>query len=99
MELYSWWNDKQKMLMEDAKAFADRSIPLGEEVFWTKKFPTDLLRQVAQKGWFGAVIPKQYGGMDVGVTGVSIIAEELGRICSALSEAYSVSMFGASSSC
>ena len=94
MELYSWWNDQQKMLMEDAKAFADRSIPRGEEVFWTKKFPTDLLTQVAQKGWFGAVIPKQYDGMDVGVTGVSIIAEELGRICSALSEAYSVSMFG-----
>ncbi len=94
MEAYSWWNDKQKALMEEAKAFADKSIPQGEEVFWTKEFPTDLLRQVAHKGWFGAVIPEKYGGMDAKVTGTSIIAEELSRVCSALSEAYSVSMFG-----
>jgi alkylation response protein AidB-like acyl-CoA dehydrogenase len=94
MEAYSWWNDKQKVLMEEAKAFADKSIPQGEEVFWTKEFPTDLLRQVAHKGWFGAVIPEKYGGMDAKVTGTSIIAEELSRVCSALSEAYSVSMFG-----
>jgi alkylation response protein AidB-like acyl-CoA dehydrogenase len=94
MEPYSWWNEKQKTLMEDARTFADKSIPRGEEVFWTKEFPSDLLSQVAQKGWFGAFIPTQYGGMDVEVTGVSIVAEELSRICSALSEAYSVSMFG-----
>jgi alkylation response protein AidB-like acyl-CoA dehydrogenase len=94
MESYSWWNEKQKALMEAAKAFADKSIPKGEEVFWTRKFPTDLLKQVAANGWFGAVIPKEYGGMDAGVTGTGIIAEELSRVCSALSEAYSVSMFG-----
>jgi len=94
MEPFSWWTDKQKRLVEDAKAFADQNLPKGEEVFWTKEFPSDLLKDVARKGWFGAVIPQEYGGMDAGVTGVAIVAEELSRVGSALGEAYSVSMFG-----
>ncbi len=80
--------------MEDARAFADRSLPEGEEVFWTKKFPSDLLKEVAKKGWFGTVVPTEYGGIDAGVTGTGIVTEELSRVCSALSEAYAVSMFG-----
>jgi len=80
--------------MEDAKAFADKNLPKGEEVLWTKEFPSEMLNEVARKGWFGAVIPEEYGGINAGVTGVAIIAEELSRICSALAEAYAVSMFG-----
>jgi alkylation response protein AidB-like acyl-CoA dehydrogenase len=94
MEPFSWWNEKQKRLMEDAKAFADKNLPKGEEVLWTKEFPSEMLKEVARKGWFGAVIPEEYGGINAGVTGVAIIAEELSRICSALAEAYAVSMFG-----
>jgi alkylation response protein AidB-like acyl-CoA dehydrogenase len=80
--------------MEETKAFADHSLPRGEEILWTKEFPSDLLREVAGKGWFGAVIPPEYGGINVGVTGASIVTEELSRVCSALSGAYAVSMFG-----
>ena len=94
MEPFQWWTDKQKSLMEDARVFADKSLPEGEMTFWTKKFPSDLLKEVARKGWFGTVIPPEYGGLDTGVTGASIVTEELSRVCSALSEAYAVSMFG-----
>jgi len=94
MEPFPWWNEKQKSLMENAKAFADKNLPKGEEVFWTKKFPYEMLKEVATNGWFGAVIPEEYGGMNAGVTGVAIVAEEISRIGSALAEAYSVSMFG-----
>jgi alkylation response protein AidB-like acyl-CoA dehydrogenase len=94
METFSWWNEKQKRIMEEAKSFADRSIPKGEEVFWTKKFPFGLFSEVASKGWFGVVVPESYGGMDAGVIGAAVITEELSRVCSALSEAYAVSMFG-----
>ena len=94
MEPFSWWNPKQQHLMEDAKAFADASLPKGEEVFWTQKFPSELLKEVARKGWFGTVIPEQYGGLNAGVTGAAIVAEELSRVGSALGEAYAVSMFG-----
>ncbi|MDH7563882.1 MAG: acyl-CoA dehydrogenase family protein [Candidatus Bathyarchaeota archaeon] len=94
MEPFEWWNDKQKRLMEETRIFADQNLGRGQEVFWTKKFPVDMLKEIARKGWFGAAIPEAYGGIEAGVTGVAIVAEELSRICSGLSEAYAVSMFG-----
>ena len=94
VETYPWWNDKQKKLAEAAKKFADENLPRGEEIAWTKEFPADLIREVAERGWFGAPIPEKYGGTETGVTGTCIVAEELARVCSALTGAYSVTMFG-----
>ena len=94
METYPWWNEKQRRLAEEAKKFADENIPRGEEIMWTREFPFDLLKEVAERGWFGAPIPEEYGGMGVGVVGGCIIAEELSRVCAALTGGYSVTMFG-----
>jgi alkylation response protein AidB-like acyl-CoA dehydrogenase len=91
---FPWWNDRHKKLAEETKDFADKNLGRGEEVAWTKEFPMDLVRQVQEKGWFGALIPEDYGGMGLGVTGSTIVAEELSRVCSALCGAYSVTMFG-----
>jgi len=93
-EMYPWWNEKQKKLAEEAKKFADQNLSRGEEIAWTKEFPSDLLKEVASKGWFGAPIPATYGGTETGTTGCCIIAEELSRISAALTAAYSVTMFG-----
>jgi len=94
METYPWWNEKQRKLAEEVRKFADENLPRGEEIAWTKEFPSDLLKEAASHGWFGAPIPEEYGGIGVGVTGCCIIAEEFGRVCSALTGAYSVTMFG-----
>lgn len=94
MEPFDWWNEKQKHLMVEAKTFVDKNLGKGEEISWTKRFPSELLKEVGSKGWFGAVIPKKYDGIETGVTGAAIVAEELSRVGSALGEAYSVSMFG-----
>jgi alkylation response protein AidB-like acyl-CoA dehydrogenase len=94
VEEYPWWDEKQKKLAKDAKQFADENIPRGEEIAWTKKFPSDLIKQIGKRGWYGAIIPEELGGIEVGVTGCCIIAEELARVCSALTDAYAVTMFG-----
>jgi len=94
VEKYPWWNDKQKKLADEAKQFADENIPRGEEIAWTKEFPSDLIKEIGKRGWYGAIIPEELGGIDVGVTGCCIIAEEIARICSALTDAYAVTMFG-----
>jgi len=94
VEKYSWWNEKHKKLADEAKQFADENIPRGEEIAWTKEFPSDLIKEIGKRGWYGAIIPEELGGIDVGVTGCCIIAEELARVCSALTDAYAVTMFG-----
>lgn len=94
MEKYPWWSEKQKKLAGYCKKFAEDNLPRGEEIAWTQEFPADLLKKMAEKGWFGALIPEKYGGIDLGVTGCCIIAEETARICTALTGAYIVTMFG-----
>jgi len=94
METYPWWNEKQKRLAEEAKKFADENTPRGEEIMWTREFPSDLLKEVAERGWFGVPIPEEYGGIGAGVVGGCIVAEELSRVCAALTGSYSVTMFG-----
>jgi alkylation response protein AidB-like acyl-CoA dehydrogenase len=94
MEPFEWWNEKQRQLAVEAQALAEKNMGKGQEVFWTKRFPLEVFKEVASRGWFGAAIPPQYGGMDADVSGVAIVAEELSRVGSALAEAYAVSMFG-----
>ena len=94
LESFPWWSEKHKELAEEVKAFADENLPRGEEITWTREFPYDLLKEAASRGWFGAAIPEEYGGLGLGVTGTSIVTEELSRICSAVAGAYAVTMFG-----
>ena len=94
METYPWWNEKHKKLVDDVGKFADENISRGEEILWTREFPSDLLKKVAKKGWFKASIPKEYGGTGIGATGCCIITEELSRVCFALAGAYVTTIIG-----
>jgi len=94
MESYPWWSEKQKSLLKEAKTFVDENLPKGEEISWTREFPKELLEEVAKRGWFGALIPEEFNGIGTGTTGCCIVAEQLSRVCSALTGAYSVTMFG-----
>jgi alkylation response protein AidB-like acyl-CoA dehydrogenase len=93
-DAYPWWNDKQKKLADESKKFAYENLHRGEEIVWTKEFPHDLMKEVANRGWFGALIPEKYGGMEAGATGCCIVTEQLARISSTLSTLYAVTMYG-----
>jgi alkylation response protein AidB-like acyl-CoA dehydrogenase len=82
VEYYPWWNEAQIKLAEDAKTFTNEVlIPIGERDAIKKKFSWEALKLMATKGWFGALIPKKYGGHaeEWGVTGAAIILEEVSR--------------------
>ena len=82
MEKFPWWNEAQMELAEDAKRFTDEVlIPIGERDALKKRFSWEGVKQMASKGWFGALIPKKYGGHaeEWGVTGAAIILEETSR--------------------
>ena len=81
MQKYYWWTQEQKQLADDAKEIVDDLLPRATEYVWKKKYPRELAQEIAKHGWFGAQIPKEYGGRmeDWGITGACIINEELGR--------------------
>lgn len=95
MEGFPWWNDKQRALAKDVAEFVDAATPRAFEAAWIKEIPWDIIKDVGAKGWFGSIVPREYGGMDedVGATGACMIIEELSRLGLA-ALIYGVTLFG-----
>ncbi len=94
MEAFFWWTDEQKKLAADVKQFVDESMPRAEEASWKKEFPWDIVDRIAGKGYFGAGVAKEYGGMGLGITGTCIVNEEIGRMPALGPGIFSASMLG-----
>jgi alkylation response protein AidB-like acyl-CoA dehydrogenase len=96
VEQYPWWKESHKKLAAEAQKFTDEVlIPTAERSAWQKKYPWEGVKEMGQKGWFGAQIPSKYGGKaeDWGVTGATIVLEEAGR-AGALAIPLGPTMFG-----
>lgn len=90
-ETFFWWNERQIEAYKDVRQFVDEHFEEAEKYFWNTKFPWPLVKKVAQKGYFGAGVPKEYGGLELGATGSCIVAEQLGRLY-AVGHVFTVSM-------
>jgi alkylation response protein AidB-like acyl-CoA dehydrogenase len=80
MEKFPWWTGEQKKLADEVEEFAEELIPRSEEAYWKKEVPWDLLKKIADKGYFGVGIPKKYGGMELGVTGTCIVQDAVSKL-------------------
>lgn len=97
MEKYFWWNEKQRALADEAAEFADAVIaPRIKEIERTKKFPWEFMTEIGRKGWFGILIPEQFGGMgrDYGATGMCIVLEEIARGAAVAVDFYETTIYG-----
>ncbi len=80
MESFPWWTEEQKKFAEETSAFALEVWPRDVETRWTREFPRDIFEKIGEKGYTGAAIPKEYGGLGLGATGACIAAEAVGRM-------------------
>ena len=94
MEPFTWWNEDQKKLAREIKEFVDGIVPRAEEAWWKREVPWDLIKAIAERGYFGVGVPKEYGGMELGVTGVTIATEEICRLPAIGEGAFVASMIG-----
>ncbi len=80
MESYFWWTEEQKRFAEEVHAFVKEVMPRDAETRWTREFPWDIFQKIGEKGFTGAGIPKEYGGLGLGATGACIAAEAFNRM-------------------
>lgn len=80
MEPFFWWTDEQKRFSEELSEFVEEHMGMAEEAWWRRQFPWELHSIIAGKGYYGAGIPKLYGGLGLGVTGACIATEEFCRM-------------------
>jgi len=80
METFPWWTEEHKKLEKEMAAFVEEVMPRDEETRWKREFPWDIFEKLSKKGYPGAGIPKEYGGLGLGATGACIAAEALNRM-------------------
>ncbi|MFZ3044280.1 MAG: glutaryl-CoA dehydrogenase Acd [Desulfatirhabdiaceae bacterium] len=75
-----------EMLRKSVREFANKKIaPFANEWDENHYFPyKEALKPMGELGFFGTVIPEEYGGEDMGFMAAMIVTEEIARVSSSL---------------
>ena len=80
-ELY-YLTDEQRAIRDLAREIAREKIaPVAAYHDETETYPEEIMKFLAQQGMMGIWVPEEYGGIDAGAMGVSLVAEELAWAC------------------
>jgi alkylation response protein AidB-like acyl-CoA dehydrogenase len=73
--------DEHRMIQESAREFTRTKVrPIADKLDPVKgEIPCDLIDQMAELGYFGILIPEEYGGLGLGAFEYCLVAEELAR--------------------
>jgi butyryl-CoA dehydrogenase len=83
--------DEQRLIRETARAFTDNEIvERARENDRNEHFDLDLVAQIAEQGYLGAIVPRDYGGAGLDYITYGLIVEEVGRGDSAMRTVISV---------
>src|ERR671928_938902 len=81
----------QDLSRSTARQFADEVIrPAADENARKHHFDTDLVRRIADQGYLGAIVPREYGGAGLDYVTYGLVVEEIGRADSAMRTVISV---------
>src|SRR3989440_10855756 len=83
--------DEQRVVRETARAFTDREIvERARENDRNEHFDLELVAKIAEQGYLGAIVPREYGGPGLDYLTYGLIVEEIGRGDSAMRTVVSV---------
>jgi alkylation response protein AidB-like acyl-CoA dehydrogenase len=83
--------DEQELVRETARAFTDREIvQRARQNARDEHFDRALVGLMAQQGYLGAIVPREYGGAGLDYVTYGLVVEEIGRGDSAMRTVISV---------
>jgi len=83
--------DEQRLVRETARDFTDKEIvDRARENDRNEHFDLELVGKIADQGYLGAIVPREYGGADLDYLTYGLVVEEVGRGCSAMRTVISV---------
>jgi butyryl-CoA dehydrogenase len=84
-------SDEQQLIRETARDFADRELrERARENDRNEHFDMELVAKIADQGYLGAIVPREYGGAGLDYVTYAIVVEEIGRHDSAMRTVISV---------
>src|SRR5947209_10501634 len=83
--------DEQELIRRTAREFADNVIwERARQNARDNHFDTELVERIAEQGYLGAIIPREYGGAGLDYVTYGLVVEEIGRADSAMRTVVSV---------
>src|SRR5256714_3341633 len=77
--------DEQKLIRDTAREFTDREVvSRARENDRNEHFDLELVAKIAEQGYLGAIVPREYGGAGLDYLTYGLILEEVGRGDSAM---------------
>ena len=77
-----FFNEDHESIREMARDFANKTLaPIAAEIDKTEKFPMDVVKQMADLGFFGLKIPEEYGGLGLDMRSYVCVMEEIAKKC------------------
>jgi butyryl-CoA dehydrogenase len=84
-------SDEQQLIRRTAREFSDREVaPRATENARNQHFDLGLVAKIADQGYLGAIVPREYGGAGLDYVTYSLVTEEIGRNDSAMRTVISV---------
>lgn len=75
----------QERARAEFRAFAGQAIaPFADQFDREERMPPDLIAHLASRGYLGAVLPAEVGGMGVDMITFGLLNDEIGRACSSV---------------
>jgi glutaryl-CoA dehydrogenase (non-decarboxylating) len=88
-------SEEHKAIQDMARKFALQEIaPVVAEDDKNHRFQLDIIQKMGQLGFFGCVIPEEYGGTNSGFLAHCLIVEEIGRVSGSLRVPFNSLAFG-----
>ncbi|OGC77746.1 MAG: acyl-CoA dehydrogenase [candidate division Zixibacteria bacterium RBG_16_50_21] len=82
-------SDELQEFRAEVRDFAQKEIaPGAEEIDQTKEFPAEKVKKLAQRGFLGIMIPREYGGLGLSSMHYLIVMEELSAVCGSTALTY-----------
>jgi len=80
--MHFYLTEEQQMVQQVAHDFAENEVkPLAAELDQTARFPTELIKRMAELGFMGVAIPQEYGGAGMDHVSYAVVVEEISRAC------------------
>ena len=90
-DISSLLTDEELLIQKTANEFVTKEfLPLVNEYYEKGSFPTKLIPIMGELGFFGATLPKKYGGSEISSTAYGLIMQELEKGDSGLRSVCSV---------
>ena len=87
--------DEQKTIKELARKLAEeRILPVRAHLDEAEEFPWAIIKDMAASDLFRVFVPAEYEGLGGGCLELSLVVEELSRVCSGVAIGYAASALG-----